>query len=169
MGYVLKSYLVHDCKHIIDFPTDSNKVVFNRLKFSCSKNLIDVQDRFQVNKSKNTRKRKLRWQFIYGFYPQSKIIDYLNSKPYYRHDFEGKLEFPILFLPKGEIFSGLRGRYVISANHPARYYRELSFLLEAVWFNENAALSFYIENIPLNNDPLKSPEGLSIIGMRYYF
>jgi len=168
-GYVFKSYLVHDCKHIIDFPPDSNKVVFNRLKFSVSRNLNGFVDRFQIRQVQKSRKRRPRWQFIYGFYPQSKVIDYLNSKSYYRHDFEGKLEFPILFLSKAELFSGLRGRYVVSANHPARYYRELSFLLEAVWFNENGALSFYIENIPLDNDPLKSPEGLSIIGMHYYF
>ena len=168
-GYVFKSYLVHDCKHIIDFPPDSNKVVFNRLKFSVSRNLNGFVDRFQIRQVQKSRKRRPRWEFIYGFYPQSKVIDYLNSKSYYRHDFELRMEYPLFLFREEEIFSGIRGRYVISANDPAKYFRELSFLLEAVLFKENGTLSLYIENIPLDNDPLKSPKGLSIIGMHYNF
>jgi len=169
MGYVLKSYLVHDCKHIIDFPTDSNKVVFNRLKFSVSKDLYKFSDKFQIQQVQKSRKRKLRWRFIYGFYPQSKVIDYLNSRPYYRHDFEVIMEYPLFFFPEEEIFSGIRGRYVISANNPAKYYRELSFLLEMSIFKKVGALSIFAESFAVSEDPLKSPEGLSIIGMRYYF
>ena len=168
-SYLIKSYLVHDCKHVIDQPPDSNKVVFNRLKFSLSHNLSSFRNRFQIRTTKKDRLRKLRWEFIYGFYPKSKVIDYLNSRPYYHHDFELTLEYPLFFFANGEILSAFNGRFIISANDPPKYYRDVSLLLEAVFFNERGALSFYIENFPVSEDPIKSPEGLSILGVRYLF
>jgi len=168
-GYILRSYIVHDCKHIIDFPPDSNKVVFNRLKFAVSRNLRNLKSRFQVNTRKNKRARRVSWEAIYGFYPQSKIIDYLNSRPYYKHDFEITFNYPLAFFNKGEISTVVRGRYTISANTPPRYYRELSFAIEGCIFNKYGALCLFIKNMPLSNDPLKSPEGLSILGLRYLF
>jgi hypothetical protein len=168
-SHLIKSYLVHDCKHVIDQPPDSNKVVFNRLKFSLSHNLSSFRNRFQIRTTKKDRLRKLRWEFIYGFYPKSKVIDYLNSRPYYHHDFELTLEYPLFFFTNGEILSAFNGRFIISANDPPKYYRDVSLLLEAVFFNERGALSFYIENFPVSEDPIKSPEGLSILGVRYLF
>lgn len=168
-SYLIQSYLVHDCKHIIDLLPDSNKVVFNRLKFSISKNLSNFKNRFQIGIEKDKRLKKVRWEFIYGFYPQSKVIDYLNSRPYYHHDFELKLEFPFVCFQKGEIFSGIRGRYTISANNPPKYYRVVSLSLEVFIFNKNGAFGSYIEYFPIAKDPLKSPEGLSIFGIKYLF
>ncbi len=167
--YLFKSYLVHDCKHVIDKPPDSNKVVFNRLKFSISQNLSCFFKRFQVEINKKERMRKLRWEFIYGFYPQSQVIDYLNSKPYYHHDFELKLEFPLFFFQKGEVFSAVNARFVISANDPPRYYRDISISFESVFFSKRGALGFYFEYFPVSQNPIKSPEGLSILGIKYYF
>ncbi len=168
-SYLIQSYIVHDCKHMIDILPDSSKVVFNRLKFSISQNLYDIRNRFQVEIEKEKRKRKMRWDFIYGFYPQTKIIDYLNSRPYYHHDFELIFEFPLLLFSKGELFAGTRGRYIISANTPPRYYRELSLFIEINRFTEKGSLAFYIENFPLSDDPVKTPEGLSILGVKYRF
>ena len=168
-SYIIQSYIVHDCKHIIDLLPDSNKVVFNRLKFSISQNLYDFRKRFQVKTKKKERIRKMRWEFIYGFYPRSKVIDYLNSRPYYHHDFELKLEFPFVYFQKGEIFSGIRGRYTISANNPPKYYRVVSLSLGVFIFNKNGAFGSYLEYFPVAKDPLKSPEGLSIFGIKYLF
>jgi len=168
-SYLLKSYLVHDCKHIIDFPPDSNKVVFNRLKFSLSKNFSNLEQRFQTGFEKEKRLRKPRWEFIYGFYPQSKVIDYLNSRPYYHHDFALHLEYPLFFFTRAEFFSGIKGTYTISANDPPKYYKDISILIEVSIFRKKGSFGFYIEYFPLSQDPMKSPEGLTISGIRYLF
>lgn len=168
-SYLIQSYLVHDCKHIIDLLPDSNKIVFNRLKFSISRNLDTFRNRFQVENKAGQRQRKFRWEAIYGFYPQSKIIDYLNSRPYYHHDFEFLFEYPLFFYQSGEIFTGIKGRYVISAHDPPKYYREISLFIEANIFNDNGCFGLYIENFSISQDPLKAPEGLSIIGLKYRF
>jgi hypothetical protein len=168
-GFLFKPYYAHDCKHIIDMDPDSNKVVFNRFKFSLSQNFDGFKERFQTETSQEMRTRKVRWNFTYGFYPQTEIIDYLNSRPYYHHDFELILEYPLFFFPQGELFSGLRGRYVISAHDSPRYYRELSFFLEVNLFNSYGCLGVYVENFGVAQDPLKAPDGLSIIGLKYRF
>ncbi len=167
--FQFKSYLIHDCKHVIDMLPDSNKVVFNRLKFSVSRNLDTFKNRFQIEKKTAQRQRKLRWAVIYGFYPQTKIIDYLNSRPYYHHDFELSLEYPLIFYETGEIFAGIKGRYVISAHSPAKYYKDITFIIEANVFKPRGVLSLYVEYYPVAEDPLKAPEGLSLIALRYIF
>jgi hypothetical protein len=166
-GFLISPYFLHDCKHVIDMPPDSNKVVFNRLKLSVSQRLDGFRERFQT--VADMRSRKPRWEVIYGFYPQSKVIDYLNSRPYYHHEIQIRLEYPLLFYHNGELFAGAKGRYVMSAHEPPQYYRDISFLVEAVRFKRNAAMSLYLEHYAVAEDPLKAPEGLSLIGLRYTF
>lgn len=167
--HIIKTYLVHDCKHIIDMLPDSNKAVFNRLKFSLSKHLSSPEERFQIGMEKENKQRNLRYQFIYGFYPRTEIIDYLNSRPYYHHDFTIRLEFPLLLFRNQEIFAGIEATYVISANTPPKYYRDVSILLELDMFNKNGVFGVYLEYFPISEDPMKSPQGLSIFGIRYRF
>lgn len=167
--HTIKTYLVHDCKHIIDMLPDSNKAVFNRLKFSLSKHLASLEERFQIGTEKQNKRRILRYKFIYGFYPQTQIIDYLNSRPYYHHDFTVRFEFPLLLFRNQEIFAGIEGTYVISANTPPKYYRDVSILLELDIFNKNGVFGLYFEYFPIAEDPMKSPQGLSILGIRYRF
>jgi hypothetical protein len=168
-GHTIKTYLVHDCKHIIDMLPDSNKVVFNRLKFSLSKHLSNIEEGFQIGMKRENKHRNIRYEFIYGFYPQTEIIDYLNSRPYYHHDFAIRLEFPLFLFQNQEIFAGFEATYVISANTPPKYYRDVSILLESDIFNKKGALGIYIEYYPISEDPMKSPQGLSIVGIRYRF
>jgi hypothetical protein len=164
---VIKPYFVHDCRHLIDMEPDSNKVVFNRLKLSVSQRLEGFRYRFQIDNP--TRSRKLRWEVVYGFYPQSKLIDYLNSRPYYHHEFQIRLEYPLLFYRNGELFAGAQGRYVMSAHDPRKYYRDVTFLIECVLFKKNGAFSLYLEHYAIAEDPVKAPDGLSLIALRYTF
>jgi hypothetical protein len=166
-GVLINPHLIHDCKHVIDMPPDSNKVVFNRLKLAFSRNLNGFKERFQTENE--TRSRRVRWEAIYGFYPQSKVIDYLNSRPYYHHEIQVRFEYPLLFYRRGELFMGARARYVMSAHDPPKYYRDVTLLLEAVLFQKKGVVSLYLEYYALAEDPLKAPEGLSLLGLRYAF
>lgn len=166
-GLLFNPYFVHDCKHVIDMPPDSNKVVFNRLKFAISRNLDGFEERFQATHEE--RAREPRWELLYGFYPQSKVIDYLNSRPYYHHEFQLTLEYPLLFYRYGEIFAGARGRYVISAHDPPRYYGDVTFLIEAVFLGEKGVMGLFLEHYAVAEDPIKAPHGLSLLGLRYTF
>lgn len=166
-GILINPYFVHDCKHTIDMEPDSNKVVFNRLKFSVSQNLDDFHEHFQVRQQQ--RSRRVRWEVLYGFYPQSKVIDYLNSRPYYHHELQVRFEYPILFFRSGELFAGVKTRYVMSAHEKPQHYGDVTLLLETVLFRQNGALSFYLEHYARAEDPIKAPEGLSLLGIRYTY
>ncbi len=166
-GLLFNPHFVHDCKHVIDMEPDSNKVVFNRLKLAISHNLDNFEEQFQADVS--TRAKQLRWKILYGFYPQSKLIDHLNSRPYYHHELEVRFEYPIFFFHCGELFAGVKARYVMSAHDPPQYYDDITLLLEAVLLKRKGVIGIYGEHYARAEDPLKAPDGLSLLGLRYTF
>jgi hypothetical protein len=148
-------YLDHWCRHIIDKQLEEGKVVFNALYFEFS-NIKDHSYRFSENS-----------YFIadYVFYPQGIVVDWLNSKPYYRHRFILKAG------KKLNSFSqvSIELEYTLSNDSP----RETYYLLcpEINFFKKKETGDFYsfFKYYLKAKGPLRSPEEKLFFGIGYFF
>lgn len=148
-------YLDHYCRHLIDRELEEGKAVFNALNFVFS-NIKDISHRFS---------KDLYFRSDYMFYPQGILVDYLNSKPYYRH------RFILEVGKKMNTFSqlSLELEYTLSNDNP----REIYYLMapEICFFKNkgNRTLYAFIKYYLKAKGPLRAPEQLFFFGLGYSF
>ncbi|MCD6399474.1 hypothetical protein J7L85_01650 [candidate division WOR-3 bacterium] len=146
-------YFDHYCRHLIDIDLQRGKVVFNAEIFEVS-NL----ERLSFN-------RDYYFSFRYMFYPQAIIVDWLNSRPYYRHRFIFDCKKNIY---KG-FFGGLNLEYTRSNdNPPITYYGIEPEIFYAV-SRKSGELYLFMKYFYKIKDPLRSPEDLVFFGMGMIF
>jgi hypothetical protein len=148
-------YLDHWCRHIIDRELEEGKAVFNALYFEFS-NIKDLSYRLSKN---------YYFRADYIFYPQGIFVDWLNSKPYYRHRF---------MLSAGRKLSSFSQasvelEYTLSNDNPRQTY----YLVcpEINFFREKNPGTFYLffKYYLKAKGPMRSPEGKLFLGIGYYF
>jgi hypothetical protein len=103
-------YLDHWCRHLVDRELEEGKVVFNALNFEFS-NIKDPTQRFSED-----------FYFLadYIFYPQGIFVDWLNSRPYYRH------------------------RFILDVGKKINSYSQVSIELEYTLSNDNPRQTYYL-------------------------
>jgi hypothetical protein len=152
-AFFFSFYLDHSCRHLIDRELEEGKVVFNALNFVFS-NVKDPAYRFSED---------LYWRSDYIFYPQGIVVDWLNSKPYYRH------RFIIDVGKKLSTFSriSLGLEYTLSNDDPRKIY----YLVcpEINFFKQKRSGTFctFIKYYLKARGPLRSPEKLFFFGVGY--
>ena len=148
-------YLDHWCRHIIDKQLEEGKVVFNALYFEFS-NIKDASYRLSED---------YYYKADYIFYPQGIVVDWLNSKPYYRHR---------LILSAGKKFNSfsqasIELEFTVSNDNP----RETYYLIcpEINFFKREKTGTFYsfFKYYLKAKGPLRSPEGKLFFGIGYSF
>lgn len=103
-------YLDHWCRHLVDRELEEGKVVFNALNFVFS-NIKDPTQRFSED---------FYFSTDYIFYPQGIFVDWLNSKPYYRH------------------------RFLLEAGKKLNSFSQVSIELEYTLSNDNPRQTYYL-------------------------
>ncbi|MCK4422088.1 hypothetical protein KAW18_08920 [candidate division WOR-3 bacterium] len=149
------SYIDHYCRHIIDRDLEDGKAVFNALNFVLS-NVSNPAHRFN---------KDIYLRLAYLFYPQGIIVDWLNSKPYYRHR---------LFLDIGKkitpsIQLTLKTEYTLSNDEPRRKYHQIRPGVYLFHQKENQTIYIFFHYYLTAKDPLHSPNHLLLIGTGFSF
>jgi len=145
----------HWCRHLIDRELRGKKVVFNSLNFEFS-NIKDPVRRFS---------KKDYFDFNYIFYPQTTIIDYLNSKPYYRHR---------LILSAGKRINyfarlAIELEYTLSNDDPHRTYYTVCPEIDFFKQKESGTFYSFFKYYLKARGPLRSPEQKLFFGIGYSF
>lgn len=148
-------YIDHWCRHLIDKELEEGKVVFNALNFELS-NIRDDSRRFS---------KDYFFRAGYIFYPQGIVVDWLNSKPYYRHRFilsAGK---------KLNSFSqaSLELEYTLSNDEPREVYYLICPEIDFFKTSKNNTLYAFFKYYLKAKGPLRSPEQKLFFGIGYSF
>lgn len=148
-------FIDHYCRHIIDRELQEGKVVFNAEHFvlsSAEKNIY----RFRED---------LYYNFSYIFYPQGIIVDWLNSKPYYRHRF--------LFTIQKNIFPhldvSLEGEYTLSNDVPRKVYHKIKPGIYSYLEKNNSVIYTFIHYYLSADDPLRPVDNVVFLGAGFSF
>lgn len=153
--YYFSFYLDHWCRHIIDKELEEGKVVFNALNFVFS-NIKDVSFRFS---------KDFYFSSNYVFYPQGIVVDWLNAKPYYRHQFIIEAGKKINSFSQASI----KLEYTLSNDNPRQIYYlicpEISFFKNKNNRTFYSFLKYYLKA----KGPLRSPEHKLFFGIGYSF
>jgi len=148
-------YLDHWCRHIIDRELEEGKAVFNALYFEFS-NIKDLSYRFS---------KDCYFKADYVFYPQGIFVDWLNSKPYYRHR---------IMLSAGKklnsfSLASVELEYTVSNDDPRQIYHlvcpEINFFSQ----KKNGTFYSFFKYYMKAKGPLRSPESKIFFGIGYYF
>lgn len=148
-------YLDHWCRHIIDRELEEGKVVFNALYFEFT-NIKDQTFRF-------TEDYYFRTDYV--FYPQGIIVDWLNSKPYYRHR---------LIIEAGKKINSLSQasielEYTLSNDNPKQTYYLICPGINFFKKDKNRTLYSFFKYYLKAKGPLRSPEHKLFFGIGYSF
>lgn len=151
-------YIDHYCRHYIDRDLEEGKVVFNAGFYSV-RNYKNKVDKFKNNYAFN---------FTYAFYPDAIIVDWLNSRPFYRHRFllNGFYKFYKFVYLENTI------EYIISReedNYPKRKFFKIVPQIGVFYSNEKGVFNLFIDYYFKIKDPLRSPEDLLFIGISFTF
>ena len=162
-------YFTHDCIHIIDRPLDSLvaagiKVVFNRFK-------IRVGTIYDLYKKRKTIGKGFYPLFSseFGFYPQSKIIDYLNTKGFYHYDialFPGLIWSPVEYLSLSFYFNLFLTNLTREEDN-IRFAFDYTF--EFMKGTKFGYFKIFFKDFIYNTDPIKSPQGKKMVGVGFGF
>lgn len=154
-NFYLSFYLDHWCRHLVDRELEEGKVVFNALNFEFS-NIKDPTQRFSED-----------FYFItdYIFYPQGIFVDWLNSKPYYRHRFmldAGK---------KLNSFSqvSIELEYTVSNDNPRQTYYLICPGINFFEQRKNRTFYSFFKYYLKAKGPLRSPEQKLFFGIGFSF
>jgi len=166
----LKFYFDHFCRHVIDQPdTLFGKAVFNGFFLEWSSATSPVE--------KYSKKKS--FSITYAFFPQTDIISYLNSTPFFRHVLEGEITFshsPLLFKLRAGYIRSMeiekRGRYYPPGHH-WYFYPEI----EIFKVENGKCLSFFLRYyLIMHRDksliiehPAIKPQGLFFPGLKFTF
>ena len=148
-------YLDHWCRHIIDRELEEGKVVFNALYFEFS-NIKDHSYRFSEDYC---------FRADYIFYPQGIIVDWLNSRPYYRHRF-------MLYTGKklnSFTLASLELEYTVSNDDPRQIYYLVCPEINFFKRKENGTFYSFLKYYMKAKGPLRSPENKIFFGIGYCF
>ncbi len=154
-NFYFSFYLDHWCRHLIDRELEEGKVVFNALNFEFS-NIKDPAHRFTED---------FYFSADYIFYPQGIFVDWLNSRPYYRH------RFIINAGKKISSFSQafIELEYTVSNDNPRKVYYlicpEICFFKNK---NNRVFYSFFKYYLKAKG-PLRCPENKLFFGIGYSF
>ncbi|MEO0294054.1 MAG: hypothetical protein ABIN61_07550 [candidate division WOR-3 bacterium] len=160
-GFVFKGslflsiYCDHSCRHIIDRKLEEGKVVFNSLNLGFS-TIKDHSYRFGENHYLISN---------YIFYPQGIFVDWLNSRPFYRHRFLIEGGKKINSFTEISLF----GEYTLSNDKPRKVYYMLAPEIEFFSFKGDRAFYAFIKYYLKAKGPLRSPETLFFFGIGYTF
>ncbi len=151
-------YLDHYCRHYIDKELEEGKVVFNG-EFYSIRNYKNRFNRFDNNFSFN---------FTYAFYPDAIIVDWLNSRPYYRRRFimNGSYKFYRFFYFENTV------EYTISREedyYPKKTFYKIVPQLGIFYKNQRGIFSIFIDYYFKIKDPLRNPEDLVFFGISFTF
>jgi hypothetical protein len=148
-------YLDHWCRHLIDRELEEGKAVFNAVNFEVS-NIKDLSYRFSEN---------YYFRADYIFYPQGIFVDWLNSKPYYRHRFmlSAGRKLNSFFLASVEL------EYTVSNDDPREIYYLVCPEIRFFKGKENGTFYSYLKYYMKAKGPLRSPENKIFFGIGYYF
>ncbi len=167
--FYINPYITHDCIHIIDRPLDSLvgagiKVVFNRLKIRMG----NSNDLMRLRELKDKRISYIM-ALETGFYPQSKIIDYLNTKGFYHYDLKVRSGL-IIFMKHNSSLSLYGDFYWTKLTREEENIRySLDYTLEFVKKSSYGYFRIFFKDFLLNTDPIKSPQGKKILGAGFGF
>lgn len=166
---IWRIYFDHFCRHVIDQPdTLFGKAVFNGFFIG-----------YSTAPPIKTYSKGKGFSLLYAFFPQTNLISYLNSTPFFRHMLEGKITFthpPFLFSLYGGYIRSMeiekRGRYYPEGNHWYLYPEIEIFKME----NEKC-LSFFLRYYLLMykdpsfviEHPYIKPQGIFFLGLRFTF
>ncbi len=153
--FYLSFYINHYCRHPIDREEKNGRVVFNAENFIIS-NAKNSAYRFQ---------KTVYFRGSYIFYPQGIIVDWLNSKPYYRH------RFTMEFGKNINSFSqfALGSEYTLSNDNPRKIYYKIQPGIYIFKRKENQTLYTFIQYYIAAKGPFRSPSNLFFIGIGYSF
>jgi hypothetical protein len=148
-------YLDHWCRHLIDRELEEGKAVFNALYFEFS-TIKDHSYRFSES---------YYFRANYVFYPQGIFVDWLNSKPYYRHRiilFAGR-KFNSFSLASVEL------EYTLSNDNPRQVYYLVCPEINFFSRKKNGTFYSFFKYYLKAKGPLRSPENKMFFGVGYYF
>ena len=153
--YYFSFYLDHWCRHIIDRELEEGKVVFNALYFEFA-NIKDHSYRFRENHY---------FKAAYVFYPQGIFIDWLNSRPYYRHRmiFSGGKKFNSFSLASIEL------EYTLSNDNPRQTYYLICPGITLFKHKGTGTFYSFFKYYLKAKGPLRSPESKLFFGIGYSF
>lgn len=175
--YLARFHYAHDCLHMIDIRPDANKAVFNRFKFSVGSELADARTWTQTNRRDEAN--ALRWfshplWFVtYGYYPQSKVIDYLNSRPDYLHDLQLDVGADLFDIGPWELdlraLALFAWRVKPDTLTGKTRHTSLKLTLAGVHHAPGGYAELYLDYYPYIDDPFKAPQGMAMLGVRCGF
>lgn len=150
-------YINHYCRHYIDKALEEGKVVFNG-EFYSIRNYENKFEKFSKNYAFN---------FTYAFYPDAIIVDWLNSRPFYRHRFILNVFYIYKFFYFENTFE-----YTISREED--YYTKKKFYKIVPQFgifykNNKGVFNTYIDYYLMIKDPLRNPKDLLFFCISFHF
>lgn len=148
-------YLDHYCRHIIDRDLEEGKAVFNAENYTIS-NVEFPFERYS---------EEFYFRLRYIFYPQGIIVDWLNSRQYYRHRF--LLDISNNLTDYAEL--SLSTEYTISNEEPRNTYYEVKPGISFFYENGDRYLTFFVYYYLFSKRPLKSPANLFFTGIGFEF
>ena len=148
-------YLDHWCRHVIDRELEEGKVVFNALYFEFA-NIKDISYRFR---------KDYYIKADYVFYPQGVFVDWLNSRPYYRHR---------LMLSAGKqinsfSMASIELEYTLSNDNPRQKYYIICPGIDLFKRKETGTFYSFFKYYLKARGPLRSPESKFFLGIGYSF
>jgi hypothetical protein len=154
-NFYFSFYLDHWCRHLIDRDLEEGKVVFNALNFVFS-NTKDVSFRFSED---------FYFRGNYVFYPQGIVVDWLNSRPYYRHQFiiEAGKKFNSFTL------GSIKLEYTLSNDNPREVYYLICPEIDFFKKDKNRTFCSFFKYYLKAKGPLRSPEQKLFFGISYSF
>jgi hypothetical protein len=148
-------FLDHWCRHLIDKEFVGRRIVFNALNFEFS-NKKDPAYRFSED---------YYFSGNYIFYPQGIVVDWLNSKPYYRHRF--------IFFAGKRINSltrvAIELEYTLSNDNPKQTYYIICPEIDFFKQKESGTFYSFFKYYLKAKSPLRSPEQKLLFGLGYSF
>ena len=148
-------FLDHWCRHLIDRELEEGKVVFNALNFEFS-NVKDPTRNFSED---------YYFSGCYLFYPQGIIVDWLNSKPYYRHRFMLSAGKKINSVSR----AGIELEYTLSNDVPKQTYYTICPGIDFFKQNESGTLYSFFKYYLKAKGSLRSAEQKLFFGIGYTF
>uniref|UniRef100_A0A7C4Y455 DUF2490 domain-containing protein n=1 Tax=candidate division WOR-3 bacterium TaxID=2052148 RepID=A0A7C4Y455_UNCW3 len=151
-------FMDHYCRHYIDKELEEGKVVFNG-EFYSIRNYFRKYDRYD---------KRYTFNFTYAFYPHAIIVDWLNSRPFYRHRFI----LDTYYKAHKFVLFGNKMEYAISRadeNYPKRGFYRIVPEISLFYRNERGVFNLFIDYYFKIKDPFRSPEDLLFIGISYNF
>ena len=147
-------YIDHYCRHLIDRDLNEGKVVFNG-------------EFYQVSNVKTLYHEFLKpfYRFTYGFYPQGIFVDWLNSRPFYRHRFNLVTGIPF----KKHFNAGFDFEFTISNDKPPITYMKVIPWMRVFASRKNRVIYAFVKYNLVNTGPIRSPEGLFFFGTGFRF